>query len=198
MQADTISAVATPLGEGGIGIIRISGAQAVTVAEKIFRAKNGRELQAAQSHKAVYGEITDGSEIVDEVLCLPMYAPHSYTRENVVEIHCHGGVMAMKKILALTLQNGARLAEPGEFTKRAFLNGRLDLSQAQAVMDIIQAKTEASLRLAEGHLAGKFSAKIKALRHTILAQIAHMEAAIDFPEDDIDDVELDTKNLHDT
>lgn len=191
MQADTISAVATAQGEGGIGIIRISGPEAVAVAEKIFRAKNGKSLQPADSHRAVYGEITDGSEIIDEVLCLPMYAPHSYTKENVVEIHCHGGMMAMKKILALTLQHGARLAEPGEFTKRAFLNGRLDLSQAQAVMDIIQAKTEASLRLAEGHLSGRFSAKIKALRHTILAQIAHMEAAIDFPEDDIDDVVLD-------
>ncbi len=190
MQADTISAIATAMGEGGIGIVRISGEKAVAVAEKIFKAASGKTLREIKSHQASYGKIIypESGEIVDEVLCLPMYAPHSYTKEDVVEIHCHGGIMPLKEILALTFKAGARLAEPGEFTKRAFLNGRLDLSQAQAVMDIIQAKTEASLRLAEGHLQGHFSEKIKGLRHSILAMIAHLEAAIDFPEDDIDDV----------
>lgn len=194
MQADTISAIATAMGEGGIGIVRISGENAVAVAEKIFKAANGKPLREIKSHQAVYGNIlypTSG-DVVDEVLCLPMYAPHSYTKEDVVEIHCHGGVMPLKEILSLTFNAGARLAEPGEFTKRAFLNGRLDLSQAQAVMDIIQAKTEASLRLAEGHLQGRFSEKIKDLRHSILSMIAHLEAAIDFPEDDIDDVVTDS------
>ena len=193
MQADTISAIATAVGNGGIGIIRISGENAVAVAEKIFRAKNAKKLKEIASHQATYGVVVrpQTDEVVDEVLCLPMYAPHSYTREDVVEIHCHGGVMPLKEILALTFAAGARPAEPGEFTKRAFLNGRLDLSQAQAVMEIIQAKTEVSLRMAAGHLEGRFSEKIHDLRHSVLGMIAHLEAAIDFPEDDIDAVVTD-------
>ena len=193
MQSDTISAIATAIGEGGIGIIRISGEQALTIAEKIFKPRKYNSLREVRSHQAAYGVIIrpDTDTVIDEVLCLPMYAPHSYTREDVVEIHCHGGVMPLKEILALTFEQGSRLAEPGEFTKRAFLNGRLDLSQAQAVMDIIQSKTEASLRLAEGHLAGRFSEKIQSLRHLILEMIAHLEASIDFPEDDIEDLATD-------
>lgn len=190
MQADTISAIATAVGQGGVGIVRISGDQAVAIAEKIFRARNHKSVREIKSHQATYGDIVrpaDGT-VVDEVLCLPMLAPHSYTREDVVEIHCHGGAMPLQEILALTFAAGARLAQPGEFTKRAFLNGRLDLSQAQAVMDIIQAKTAASLRLAQGHLSGQFSAKIRTTRHSVLEMIAHLEAAIDFPEDDIDAV----------
>lgn len=189
MQADTISAIATAIGEGGIGIIRISGEKALEIAAKVFRPKSARAQEDMLSYQAKYGMIIDENEmIIDEAICLIMRAPHSYTREDVVELQCHGGTMPLRQTLALTYRAGARPAEPGEFTKRAFLNGRLDLTQAQAVMDIITAKTEASLRMAEGHLAGKFSKKIDDVRHDILAMIAHLEASIDFPEDDIDDI----------
>jgi len=193
MQIDTISAIATAVGEGGIGIIRISGDRAVDIADKIFQAKNHLPLRDIISHQATYGCVIDPANLVtvDEVLCIPMYAPHSYTREDVVEIHCHGGSLPLRRILELTFKAGARLAEPGEFTKRAFLNGRLDLSQAQAVMDIIRSKTDASLRMAIGQLEGCFSDKIRDYRHQILEMIAHLEAAIDFPEDDIDEVATD-------
>ena len=145
-----------------------------------------------ESHKVVYGKIVDEKgNVIDEALCIAMWAPNSYTKENVVEIQSHGGALVVRRILELALQNGARMAEPGEFTKRAFLNGRLDLSQAQSVMDIIKARTDASLRMAAGHLQGKFSDEIKAMRHDILEVIAHLEASIDFPEDDIEDVAKD-------
>ena len=189
MQGDTISAIATAQGEGGIGIIRLSGERAIAIADKMFKPASGRTLTAYESHRAVYGRIVDeDGQTVDEAMALIMKAPHSYTREDVVELQCHGGVMPLRKTLALTYQHGARPAEGGEFTKRAFLNGRLDLSQAQAVMDIITAKTDRSLKMAAGHLSGAFSAKIKEFRHEILGQIAHLEAAIDFPEDEVDDV----------
>jgi len=192
MQADTISAIATAIGEGGIGIIRISGEKALEIAAKVFRPKNAKSPGDMASHQAVYGMIIDeDGMMIDEAICLIMRAPHSYTREHVVELQCHGGTMPLRQTLALTYRAGARPAEPGEFTKRAFLNGRLDLTQAQAVMDIITSKTEASLRMAEGHLAGKFSKKIDDVRHDILAMIAHLEASIDFPEDDIDDVVIE-------
>lgn len=191
-QGDTISAIATGTGIGGIGIIRLSGEKAIATAEKVFRAKNGQNLADAQSHKALYGNvIRNNGEVIDEVLCLVMRSPFSYTKEDVVEIQCHGGSMVLREILALTYECGARPAEPGEFTKRAFLNGRLDLSQAQAVMDIIEAKTESTLNMAAGHLTGLFSERIKSLRLPILEMIAHLEATIDFPEEDIDDVVLD-------
>ena len=136
-----------------------------------------------ESHKVVYGKIVDEKgNVIDEALCIAMWAPNSYTKENVVEIQSHGGALVVRRILELALQNGARMAEPGEFTKRAFLNGRLDLSQAQSVMDIIKARTDASLRMAAGHLQGKFSDEIKAMRHDILEVIAHLEASIDFPD----------------
>ncbi|MBO6203925.1 MAG: tRNA uridine-5-carboxymethylaminomethyl(34) synthesis GTPase MnmE [Selenomonas sp.] len=189
MQGDTISAIATAQGEGGIGIIRLSGERAIAIADKMFKPASGRTLTAYESHRAVYGRIVDeDGQTVDEAMALIMKAPHSYTREDVVELQCHGGVMPLRKTLALTYQHGARPAEGGEFTKRAFLNGRLDLSQAQAVMDIITAKTDRSLKMAAGHLTGAFSAQIKAFRQEILGQIAHLEAAIDFPEDEVDDV----------
>ena len=189
MQADTISAIATAIGEGGIGIIRISGEKALEIAAKIFRPQSGKSPEEISSHQAVYGMITaEDGMIIDEAICLIMRAPHSYTVEDVVELQCHGGTMPLRQAFELTYRAGARPAEPGEFTKRAFLNGRLDLTQAQAVMDVITSKTEASLRMAESHLAGKFSKKIDAMRHDILAMIAHLEASIDFPEDDIDDV----------
>ena len=189
MQGDTISAIATAQGEGGIGIIRLSGEQAIAVAEKMFRPASGKALSDYASHRAVYGRIVDeAGQVIDEAMVLIMKAPHSYTKEDVVELQCHGGVMPLRKTLALTYAHGARPAEGGEFTKRAFLNGRLDLSQAQAVMDIITAKTDRSLKMATGHLTGAFSAKIKSFRQEILGQIAHLEAAIDFPEDEVDDV----------
>ena len=189
MQGDTISAIATAQGEGGIGIVRISGEKALAVADKMFLPASGRRILDYPSHRAVYGRIIDeAGRTVDEAMAIIMKAPHSYTREDVVELQCHGGVMSLRKTLALTYKNGARPAEGGEFTKRAFLNGRLDLSQAQAVMDIITAKTDRSLKMAAGHLTGQFSAQIKECRQEILGQIAHLEAAIDFPEDEVDDV----------
>lgn len=189
-QEDTISAVATAVGEGGIGIIRLSGPQALTIADALFRGVRGRRASDVASHTVAYGRIVDPATetVVDEVLLLVMRAPRSYTREDVVEIHCHGGPAPLRKILDLTLAHGARLAEPGEFTKRAFLNGRLDLAQAEAVIDIIRAKTDASLRMAVNHLAGGLSAQIRTLRDDILAMIAHLEAAIDFPEEDIEEL----------
>ncbi len=191
-QSDTISAIATAQGEGGIGIIRISGERAIAVADTVFRAASGRKLANYETQRAVFGHIVEADgEIVDEAMVLLMRAPHSYTKEDVVELQCHGGMMPLRKTLALTWQAGARAAERGEFTKRAFLNGRLDLAQAQAVMDVISAKTEKSLKMATGHLAGHFSAGIKGMRHDILGQIAHLEAAIDFPEEEVDDVVTD-------
>lgn len=191
-QVDTICAVATAKGEGGIGIIRISGNNAQLVAAKVFRAASGKDLAEYKSYQAVYGHIvaSDG-QIVDEAIALIMRGPHSYTCEDVVELQCHGGMMPLRKTLQLTYEAGARPAERGEFTKRAFLNGRLDLTQAQAVMDVISAKTEKSLAMAEGHLNGHFSQLINDLRHNILGMIAHLEAAIDFPEDEVDEVVID-------
>ena len=166
MQADTISAIATAIGESGIGIIRISGEKALEIAAKIFRPQSGKSPEEISSHQAVYGMITaeDGT-IIDEAICLIMRAPHSYTVEDVVELQCHGGTMPLRQALELTYRAGARPAEPGDFTKRAFLNGRLDLTQAQAVMDVITSKTEASLRMAESHLAGRFSKNSAQLRY---------------------------------
>jgi tRNA modification GTPase len=186
---DTISAIATAIGEGGIGIVRISGRKAVTIANKLFISKTGKQTTNIVSHQVVYGEIVDpaSGETVDEVLLIIMRAPHSYTREDVAEIHCHGGPVPLKRILDLTLILGSRLAEPGEFTKRAFLNGRLDLAQAEAVIDIIRAKTDASLKTAVGNLSGHLSTEIKHLRYNILSMIAQLEAAIDFPEEDIEE-----------
>ena len=184
---DTISAVATALGDGGIGIIRISGNKAIEIANNIFRGINGKKAEDIKTHQVSYGHIIADGEILDEVILIIMKAPNTYTREDVVEIHCHGGSLTVKHILDLTLRQGARLAEPGEFTKRAFLNGRLDLTQAQAVMDIIRSKTDASLKMALGHLSGQFADKISSFRHELLGMIAHLEASIDFPEDEIEE-----------
>jgi tRNA modification GTPase len=185
---ETISGIATAPGEGGIGIIRMSGSLSIGIADIFFRGVNGKRAVEVASQHVAYGYIVDpaSEKKIDEVLLLIMRGPKSYTREDVVEIHCHGGPVPMKKILELTLQFGARLAEPGEFTKRAFLNGRLDLSQAEAVIDIIRAKTDASLRMAVGHLSGALSQQIQEIRHTILRMIANLEATIDFPEEDIE------------
>ena len=190
MAEDTISAIVTAPGEAGVGIVRVSGPLAQSVGEALFRSVSGRKLADLPSHYASYGKVinpVDGA-VVDEVLLLVMRAPHSYTREDVVEIQCHGSHVSLRRILALTLSCGARLAEPGEFTKRAFLNGRLDLTQAEAVMDVIRAKTEASLRLAVRHLEGGLAAAIRAERERLLALIAHIEALLDFPEEEIEEV----------
>lgn len=189
-EEDTISAIATAIGEGGIGIIRLSGQKSITIADRLFRSVKGQPAHELPSHFVAYGHVVEaGTEtIIDECLLIIMRNPKSYTREDVVEIHCHGGPVPLKRILEQTLIAGARLAEPGEFTKRAFLNGRLDLTQAEAVIDIIRAKTDVSLRMAVGHLAGVFSDKVRSMRHDVLQMIAQLEAAIDFPEDDIEDL----------
>lgn len=196
-QGDTISAVATAFGTAGIGIIRMSGENSIAIADKIFTAMNNKSLMTAPDRSVIFGHVKDANgEIIDEAIVLIMRSPKSYTMENVVEIQCHGGVETLRAVLRRTFEAGARPAERGEFTKRAFLNGRLDLSQAQAVLDIIQAKTPTALKAAENQLLGKTSSQIKKIRREILKIVAHIEALIDFPEDDIEDVvinEIDKK-----
>jgi len=188
-QGDTISAIATAPGAGGIGVIRLSGEHAVAVADRVFTSKSGRKLAELDTYRAAYGRIVDEQgHTVDECVALVMRAPHSYTKEDIVELQCHGSSQALKTTLSLTWRCGARPAERGEFTKRAFLNGRLDLTQAQAAMEIIEARTDRSLEMAAGHLTGRFSEKIHAMRQSLLAMIAHIEATIDFPEDGVDEV----------
>lgn len=181
---DTIAAISTPIGEGGISIIRVSGEDAVPTVAKIYR---GKDLEHVAANTINYGHIIDpqnNNERVDEVMVSVMRAPHTYTCEDVCEINCHGGLLATNKILQLVLSNGARMAEPGEFTKRAFLNGRIDLSQSEAVMDIIQAKTDESMKVAENQLGGNLSRLIKKLRQDILNVLAKVEVNIDYPEYD--------------
>ena len=182
MKTDTIAAIATAMTSSGIGIIRISGGQAFEVIEKIFKKKNGGKIDLSRSHTVQYGYICDQDEVIDEVLVLIMKGPHSYTAEDTVEIDCHGGVLMMKKILETVIQYGARPAEPGEFTKRAFLNGRMDLSQAEAVIDVINAQNEYALKSSVSQLKGKMSEKVKALREKIIYEIAYIESALDDPE----------------
>ncbi len=190
-QEETISAIATPPGVGGIGIVRLSGETALSVAAAVFRPKRKGTLSDMKTYEAAYGHIVapDG-ETIDEAIALVMRSPHSYTMEDVVELQCHGGGLVLQKALSLTLAAGARLAQPGEFTKRAFLNGRLDLAEAGAVMEVVSARTGAALRAASGRLAGRFSGRIRDWRQALLALIAHLEAVIDFPEDDIGNVAL--------
>lgn len=184
----TIAAIATPMGEGGIGIIRISGEDSLSIAQKIFQGAK-RQLQAVPANTLVYGWIKDEYEaVVDEAMAVFMRAPHSYTAENVVEIHCHGSYAALEKTLGLVLKNGARLAQPGEFTQRAFLNGRLDLAQAEAVMDIIKSRTQASLKLAMRQHRGLLSKEISKHREVLKDLVVQLEAVIDYPEEDIEDV----------
>jgi tRNA modification GTPase len=163
MITDTIAAIATALSPSGIGIIRISGEEAFEVANRIFKAKSGKSILEMASHTVHYGHIYDGDEIIDEVMVLLMKAPNSFTMEDTVEIDCHGGVYVMNRILQTVLKNGARLSEPGEFTKRAFLNGRIDLTKAEAIMDLIQSKNEAARKNSMTHLKGDLYRKIKAL-----------------------------------
>lgn len=185
---DTIAAISTPLGEGGIGIVRLSGRDSIQIAEKIFFSPRKKSLAETAAYKAVHGFIVDPStgRKIDEVLVMIMRAPHSYTRENVAEINCHGGMLPLRNTLELLLHHGARLAEPGEFTRRAFLNGRIDLSQAEAVLDLIRAKTDESRRIAVEQLQGGISEKITALRDRVTEICTHVEACIDFPEDELE------------
>lgn len=182
MKTDTIAAIATALSPSGIGIIRISGDDAIKVIDRIYRNKKGLKLEEADTHTIHYGYIYDMEECIDEVMVVIMRAPHSFTRENTVEIDCHGGVYTMNRILQTVLRNGARMAEPGEFTKRAFLNGRIDLTKAEAIMDLIQAKNEAARKNSMTHLKGDMYQKIKELREEILYEIAFIESALDDPE----------------
>lgn len=188
MIDDTIAAISTPIGSAGIGIVRLSGKRAVTIAESIFRGKK-KKLAEAPAFSITYGHIINmNEEVIDEVLVSVMRAPKSFTAEDVVEINCHGGVVAVRKVMEMVLKGGARLAEPGEFSKRAFLNGRIDLAQAESIIDLINAKTEKSLQVAVGQLTGTLSDKIRYMRRQLLELIAHIEAGIDFPEDDIEEI----------
>ena len=179
---DTIAAIVTALSPSGIGIIRISGEDAVNVADRIFVKPKGVKLKDLPSHTIHYGHIAENGEIIDEVMVLLMKAPHSFTREDVVEIDCHGGIYVLKRILNLILKSGARLAQPGEFTKRAFLNGRIDLSKAEAVMDLISSGNENARKNSMGQLNGRLYDEIVSLRERILYEIAYIESAIDDPE----------------
>lgn len=183
---DTIAAIATAPGEGGIGIIRISGSDSKSIADKIFKPFYKESISDYSNRTLIYGNIVDDDDIIDEVLVAFMKGPNSYTAEDIIEINCHGGYISVKKILELVLKKGARLAEPGEFTKRAFLNGRIDLSQAEAVIDIINAKTEKSHEIAQSQLEGSLSKKIMSLREKITDIITQVEVAIDYPEEDIE------------
>jgi tRNA modification GTPase len=190
MRNDTIVAISTPLGEGAISIVRMSGQDSIDIANSIYRSKN---LNLVDSHTINYGHIIEDNNIIDEVMVSVLKAPKTFTRENMIEINCHGGIAATNKILELCLVKGARLAEPGEFTKRAFLNGRIDLPQAEAVMDLIHAKTEASRELAISGVDGRVSGLIRTLRQTVLETIATIEVNIDYPE--YDDVEQMTNEI---
>lgn len=183
MRTDTIAAIATAVSDSGIGIIRISGDDAIEIADSVYRSKDHKKkLTKVESHTIHYGFIYDGDELIDEVMVVVMKAPKTYTRENVVEIDCHGGILVMNKILDTILKNGCRLAEPGEFTKRAFLSGRIDLSKAEAVMDIIHSKNEFALKSSIRQLKGAVSEKVRSLRDDILYEIAFIESALDDPE----------------
>ena len=183
MNTDTIAAIATAMSSSGIGIVRISGEQAFSIMKRIFRKKNNRPLDVEiTSHTVHYGYIYDGNELLDEVLVLVMKGPHSYTAEDTVEIDCHGGVLMMKKILETVLKYGARPAEPGEFTKRAFLNGRIDLSEAEAVIDVINAKNQYALKNSVKQLSGGVSRRVKELREKIIYETSWIESALDDPE----------------
>ncbi|MFO1487559.1 MAG: tRNA uridine-5-carboxymethylaminomethyl(34) synthesis GTPase MnmE [Verrucomicrobiota bacterium] len=193
MFDDTIAAIATPVGEAGLAVIRISGNQALATADQVFQpvGKNSCKPSAATSHTIQFGKVVRAGVTVDEVLVAVFRAPRTFTREDVVEITCHGGILPAKSVLDAVLAAGARMAEPGEFTRRAFLNGRLDLAQAEAVADIIHSRTDLALRAANEQLAGKLSQRINVLRDDLLKTLAHVEAYIDFPDEDIPEETLD-------
>jgi tRNA modification GTPase len=200
-ETDTITAISTPIGEGAISIVRLSGPEAVEITSKVFKGKN---LHEVDSHTIHYGKIIDPetSEVAEEVMVTIMRAPKTFTREDVVEINCHGGLVTVKRVLEIVLSQGARLAEPGEFTKRAFLNGRIDLSQAEAVMDLIRAKTDKAMNIALKQMDGRLSSLIKKYRQSLLETVAHVEVNIDYPEyDDVEEMShemmrIKTKEVH--
>ncbi|NLO25292.1 MAG: tRNA uridine-5-carboxymethylaminomethyl(34) synthesis GTPase MnmE [Clostridiales bacterium] len=193
-EEDTITAIATAPGESGIGIVRISGLCAISIAARVFRSVSGKSLEQLPDRRMNYGHITnpDDGETIDEVFVVAMKAPYTYTREDVVEIHCHGGNAAVRNILELIVEAGARVAEPGEFTKRAFLNGRIDLSQAEAVMDIIHSKSDMGLKTAVSQLEGGLSRYLDEIKDKLLSIMAGVEASIDFPEHDIEEQTRET------
>lgn len=194
MDNNTIAAIATAPGEAGIGIVRMSGKKALEIADKIFKGKRVEKLSQGEERKLIYGHIIDpkNDKVIDEVLGVYMRGPYTYTKEDIVEINCHGGIIPVRRILEVILENGARLAEPGEFTKRAFLNGRVDLAQAESVMDLISAKTDLSYDISLNQLEGQLSKEINEIRNKLLSMLAHIEASIDFPEDDVEDITYDT------
>jgi tRNA modification GTPase len=188
MDFDTIAAISTPLGEGGIAVIRVSGPDSIHIVDKVYQGK--KSLSEAKTHTIHYGYLTDpdsGSRF-EEVLISVMRAPRTFTKEDVVEVHCHGGLVASKRVLDVLLEVGARLADPGEFTKRAFLNGRLDLSQAEAVIDVIRSKTDRAMNVAIQQVSGRLSRKVESLRHEIIRMMAHIEVTIDYPEHDVEEL----------
>ncbi len=188
LNQDTITAISTPLGTAGLGIVRMSGPQAIEIGDKVFRAKNNINLKQADNYTVHYGFVVepDSEKKIDEVITIIMKKPHSFTGEDIVEFNCHGGMVPLRKVLNLLIDNGARLAEPGEFSKRAFLNGKMDLAQAESIIEVINSKTEKGLDIAVNHLTGKLSKKINNLQNEVIKLLAHLEAAIDFPEDEIE------------
>ncbi|UOE94137.1 tRNA uridine-5-carboxymethylaminomethyl(34) synthesis GTPase MnmE [Alkalihalobacillus sp. LMS39] len=188
MELDTIAAISTPMGEGAIAIVRLSGEDAITIADQLYRGKH--KLTEVESHTIHYGHIyhPKTNEIIEEVMVTVLRGPKTFTRENIVEVNCHGGLVSVNRVLQCLLQEGARLAEPGEFTKRAFLNGRIDLSQAEGVIDLIRAKTDRAMNVALGQLEGRLSLKIKSLRQALLETVAHVEVNIDYPEYDAEEM----------
>ncbi|MDG5789408.1 tRNA uridine-5-carboxymethylaminomethyl(34) synthesis GTPase MnmE [Evansella sp. AB-P1] len=191
MELDTITAISTAMGEGAIAIIRISGNDAIQISDKIYRGK--KHLKDVESHTINYGHIVDPEtkEKIEEVMVSVLLSPKTFTREDMVEINCHGGIVSVNRILQLVLKEGARLAEPGEFTKRAFLNGRIDLSQAEGVMDLIRAKTDRAMNVAMSQIEGKLSKRIQRLRQALLETVAHVEVNIDYPEYDAEEMTLE-------
>ncbi|MFP3723213.1 tRNA uridine-5-carboxymethylaminomethyl(34) synthesis GTPase MnmE [Niallia circulans] len=195
MELDTIAAISTPMGEGAIAIVRLSGPDSIKIADKLFKSIGNKKLSEVATHTIHYGHIMDPAtnEVVEEVMVSLMRGPKTFTKEDVVEINCHGGLASVNRLLQLTTSYGARIAEPGEFTKRAFLNGRIDLSQAEAVMDLIRAKTDRAMNVALGQMEGRLSKLIKHLRQEILETLAQVEVNIDYPE--YDDVEEMTQQV---
>jgi tRNA modification GTPase len=193
---DTIAAISTPAGQGGIGIVRLSGKDAIKIADRIFRSSKKHRINKTRSHRILYGHILDpdSKELVDEVLISVMKAPRTFTREDIIEINCHGGAVSIRRVLQLVIDNGARLANPGEFTQRAFLNGRIDLAQAEAVLDVINSRTVESQKTAVNQLKGNLSGKIRKIREELIDLAALVETYIDFPEEDMEPLSL--KDMH--
>ncbi|MCR6108550.1 tRNA uridine-5-carboxymethylaminomethyl(34) synthesis GTPase MnmE [Salipaludibacillus agaradhaerens] len=191
MEVDTIAAISTPMGEGAIGIVRVSGPDAFNIVNRLYQGK--KPLIEVDSHTINYGHLIDpvSSDIIEEVMVSILKAPRTYTKEDMVEINCHGGLISVNKVLQLVLNEGARLAEPGEFTKRAFLNGRIDLSQAEGVMDLIRAKTDRAMNVAINQVEGKLSKRVQTLRQALLETVAHVEVNIDYPEYDAEEMTLE-------